>query len=163
MAGARNAIVVVASLIVLILHTGTARADPLPPFDLDPAKLEARMNACLAGEVGDQEVLFGWWNLSTGQERHWRCSSLRHMMWDRDDRPPHDPYVDVASFMICADEVVTHGFPRPGDPGNTVLIYQYNGTRDRAVAAVNDTTGDVITIYTTTSNDWAGCARSLQW
>lgn len=59
--------------------------------------------------------------------------------------------------------VVSHGFPRPGDPGKTKLIYQYNGTRDEAIAVINDVTGDIVTIYTTTSNDWAGCARSLQW
>ena len=113
-----------------------AAADPLPGFDLDPVQLEARMDACMAYAGGEQEILMGWINLRTGQRRQWRCSSLRHMMEDLPRRRPHDPYVDVSSFIVCFDEVVSHGFPRPSDPGYTNLIYQYDGARDRAIAAV---------------------------
>jgi hypothetical protein len=38
--------------------------------------------------------------------------------------------------------------PRPGDPGKTKLIYQYNGTRDEAIAVVNDATGDIVSPLT---------------
>jgi hypothetical protein len=53
----------------------------------------------------------GWRNLP---ERHWRCRSLRHMMFDdHGTGEAHDPYVDFVAFMRCADEVVSYGFPRP--------------------------------------------------
>ena len=121
------------------------------------------MDACLAYQVGEQELLFGWRNLTTGEERHWRCSSLRHMMIDQHGRyGPHDPYVDIVAFMRCTDKVVSYGFPRPGDPGNTVLHYQYSGTAKSALVVVDDTTGDIVTIYTMGStNDWIGCANGL--
>ena len=160
----RTTTVVLVAAVLGLLGAAPVAADPLPGFDLDPVALEARMNDCLAHAVGEQEVLMGWRSLRDGKERNWRCSSLRHMYLDvGPGRPRHDPYADVRSFMICTDEVVSHGFPRPGDPGKTKLIYQYNGTRDEAIAVINDVTGDIVTIYTTTSNDWAGCARSLQW
>jgi hypothetical protein len=152
------------AMIIAVSWPTPASADPVPPFDLDPIALEARMDACMAYQVGEQEILMGWQNFRTGDLRQWRCSSLRHMILDEGPgRPAHDPFIDVGSFIICADEVVSHGFPRPGDAGYTVLNYQYNGTRSRAIAVVNDDTGDIATIYTTTSNDWIGCAHSLQW
>jgi len=83
------------------------------------------------------------------------------MLLDVDDRPPHDPYVNIPDFMACADKVVSYGFPRPGDPGNTRLIYQYNGTSNQASVVVNDATGDIATIYTSVGNDWTGCANGL--
>ena len=55
-----------------------------------------------------------------------------------------------------------YGFPRPGDAGNTVLNYQYDGTRKRALVVVNDVTGDIVTVYTPGNpNDWTGCAHGL--
>lgn len=63
--------------------------------------------------------------------------------------------------MRCVDQVVSYGFPRKGDPGNTRLIYQYDGTSNRAEVVVNDATGDIATIYTSVSNDWTGCASAL--
>ena len=85
------------------------------------------------------------------------------MLFDDFDRPAHEPYVNVADFMRCADKVVSYGFPDPtrGDGSNDVFIYQYNGTKNRAIAVVNSSTGDVVTIYTTVSNDWTGCANAL--
>ena len=57
---------------------------------------------------------------------------------------------------------MSYGFPRPGDPGNTVLNYQYDGTRKRALVVVNDVTGDTVTVYTLGNpNDWTGCAHGL--
>lgn len=136
-----------------------AHADPAPGFDFDPAKLQARMDDCLEYAVNDAFVLMGWRNISTGETRQWRCSSLRHMM--RDPRPsgPHDPYVDINDFMRCADRVVSYGFPRPGDPGNTRYITQYHGTQRRGNVVVNDATGDIVTIYTEPNNDWTECAH----
>ena len=140
-----------------------AAADPLPGFDLDPDQLTERMDSCLAYQVGEQEILMGWRNLRDGAERHWRCSSLRHMMLDdHGTGEAHDPYVDIVAFMRCADKVVSYGFPRPGDPGKTVLHYQYNGTTKSALVVVNDATGDIVTMYTTNpGNDWVGCADGL--
>ena len=64
--------------------------------------------------------------------------------------------------MRCADKVVSYGFPRPGDPGNTNLIYQYNGTGKTALVVVNDATEDIVSIYTTAGDDdWIGCANGL--
>lgn len=139
----------------------SASADPAPGFEFDPVKLEARMDACMEYQIGEQDILMGWANISTGDVRQWRCSSLRHMLLDVDDRPAHDPYVNIPDFMTCTDKVVSYGFPRPGDPGNTRLIYQYNGTSNQASAVVNDATGDIATIYTSVSNDWTGCANGL--
>lgn len=141
--------------------TQQASADPAPGFDFDPAKLKERMDACMEYRVGEQEILMGWVKVSDGDHRQWRCSSLRHMILDTDDRGAHDPYVNIPDFIKCTDKVVSYGFPRPGDPGNTQLIYQYNGTRNRATVVVNDTTGDIATIYTGVPNDWTGCANGL--
>jgi hypothetical protein len=48
---------VLAAVVTALAVVGLARpaaADPLPPFDLDPVKLEARMDACLAYAVGER-------------------------------------------------------------------------------------------------------------
>lgn len=82
-------------------------ADPAPGFEFDPAKLEAKMDACMEYQSGEQDILMGWANISTGDIRQWRCSSLRHMLLDIDDRPAHDPYVNIPDFMRCA--VSIHG------------------------------------------------------
>lgn len=159
---ARLAVVAAAALLTTLISTSAAEADPLPGYNLDPAQLQARMDACMAYQLGEQDVLMGWWNFRDGAERHWRCSSLRHMMLDPRRNGPHDPYVDIVAFMRCTDKVVSGGFPRPGDPGNTVLNYQYNGTSKKALVVVNDATGDIVTIYTTNpGNDWVGCANAL--
>lgn len=139
-----------------------AGADPAPGFEFDPAKLRAKMDACMEYRVGEQEILMGWVNIRNGDLRQWRCSSLRHMILDTDNRPAHDPYVNIPDFMRCVDKVVSYGFPRPGDPGNTRLIYQYNGTSNQAYVIVNDVTGDIASIYTSVGNDWTGCANGLQ-
>jgi hypothetical protein len=147
---------------LLLLGVGRAIADPLPGFDFDPEELRARMDACISYQVGEREILMGWVNIRTGDSRHWRCSSLRHMLFDVDDRPAHDPYVNVADFMRCADKAVS-GFPdqRRRDGENLRYIYQYNGTANQAIAVVNTATGDIVTIYTTLNNDWTGCANGL--
>lgn len=144
-----------------ILAVSTAVADPMPGYSLDPLELESRMDSCMAYRIGPHEILMGWINIRTGDQRQWRCSSLRHMLLDDEDRPAHDPYENVPDFMQCVDKVVSYGFPRKGDPGNTRLIYQYNGTTNRAEVVVNDATGDIVTIYTSVSNDWTGCANGL--
>ncbi len=152
----------VAVALVAVGLATPAAADPIPPFDLDPVKLEARMDACMAHAVGEQEVLMGWVSLRDGRHRQWRCSSLRHMFWDDEDRERRDPFVDVAAFMRGTDKVVSYGFPRPGKgAGNTNLHYQYNGTRGHAYAIVNDDTGDIVSIYVNPDNDWIGCANGL--
>lgn len=151
-----------AAVALLGVVTGQpASADPAPGHDFDPAKLEAKMDACMEYRVGEQEILMGWINVRNGDIRQWRCSSLRHMLLDTDNRPAHDPYVNIPDFMRCTDKVVSYGFPRPGDPGNTRLIYQYNGTSNQAYVIVNDVTGDIASIYTSVSNDWTGCANGL--
>lgn len=148
---------VVATL--LVTSGPAAHADPAPGFDFDPVKLETRMNDCLEYAVGDGFVLMGWVNPSTGESRQWRCSSLKHMMWDPRPSGPHDPFVDVNGFMHCADRVVSYGFPRPGNqPGNTRYITQYRGTQRTGNVVVNDATGDIATIYTVPNNDWGECA-----
>jgi hypothetical protein len=136
----------------------------VPGFDLDPVKLTERMDECLAFTGPKDAVLMAWINLRTGEQRTWRCTSLRHMMrYDGSDGVPHDPHVNVADFMRCVDEVVSYGFPRPSkDPGNLDLIKQYNGTSSRAIVAVNEVTGDIATIYTQPQvDDWTGCASAL--
>jgi len=154
------------AVVSVFLAVPAAVADPLPGYDLDPAVLEQRMTACMEYRVPEQETLMGWVSFRDGAQRYWRCSSLRHMMLDRDDREGgniHNPYVNVADFMRCADEVVTHGFPRPGNrPGNIKLIKQYNGTASRGIAVINESTGDVATIYTEPrDDDWTACANAL--
>ena len=116
-----------------------ADADPAPGFDFDPGKLIQRMDACLAREVGPDELLMGWVNVRTGDTRQWRCSSLRHTMEDQRPSGPHDPYVDVLGFMRCADRVVSYGFPRAAsDPKYTRYILQYEGTKKRGNVLDND-------------------------
>jgi hypothetical protein len=147
-----------------VLGTASAGADPLPGFQFDPVKLEADMDACLAYQLPEDYVLMGWQNVRTAEQRRWRCSSLRHMYFDRDDRDEqnaHDPYVNVLDFMKCVDKVVSYGFPRPGTGGNITLNYQYDGTKQLATVGVNPATGDVVTIYTRTPDDWTGCANGL--
>jgi hypothetical protein len=143
---------------------GVARADPVPGFDLDPVKLTARMDECLAFTSPKDAVLMAWINLRTGEQRTWRCTSLRHMLRvDGSDGVPHDPFVNVADFMRCVDHVVSFGFPRPSkDPGKIDLIRQYRGTSSRAIVAVNEFTGDIATIYTQPEiDDWTSCATAL--
>jgi hypothetical protein len=56
------------------------------------------------------------------------------------------------------------GFPRgnPAVPRNVALIKQYNGTSSEAIVAINDLTGDIVTIYTLPrADDWAGCVQPL--
>lgn len=162
--GARGSAIVL-SAGLLLLMPDVADADPLPGFDLDPGQLTVRMEDCLAYRSEKDAVLMGWVKVNTGEQRRWRCSSLRHMM--RHDGSPgdaHDPFVDVASFVRCVDRVVSYGFPRtlPKHPANVSLIKQYNGTSSRAIVAVNEATGDVVTIYTEPRpDDWAGCAHAL--
>lgn len=156
-------------LVFMILTAGTlatppASADPIPGFEFDPVRLRADMDACLAYRLPENHVLMGWRNLRTGNERRWRCSSLRHMYFDRDDRDEqnaHDPYINIVDFMKCVDKVVSYGFPRPGKSGNITLNYQYDGTKELAVVGVNPATGDIVTIYTRKPDDWTGCANGL--
>ncbi len=77
-----------------------------------------------------------------------------------DERPsgPHDPFIDVDGFMRCADRVVSYGFPRQGDDGNTRYITQYHGTSRQGNVIVNDATSDIASIYTVPNNDWHECA-----
>jgi hypothetical protein len=65
--------------------------------------------------------------------------------------------------MRCVDQVISYGFPRPSkNPGNISLIKRYNGTGSRAIVAVNQSTGDVATMYTEPRpDDWVGCANAL--
>ncbi|SDC97391.1 hypothetical protein [Actinokineospora iranica] len=148
-----------AAVAALAVTTGpAASADPAPGFDFDPAKLDARMDDCMAYAVDEQFLLMGWINVSTGETRQWRCSSLRHMLLDPRPSGPHDPNVHVNDFMRCADRVVSYGFPRPGDPGNTRYILQYRGTERRGNVVVNDANSDIATIYTEPNNDWTECA-----
>ena len=158
-------------LITILLVVGSsmttqaaASADPAPGFTFDPVKLEADMQACIAYSVPETQVLMGWINVRSGETRTWRCSSLRHMLFDDDLRDPpvaHDPFVNPLDFMKCADKAVA-GFPRSGTgPGNTSYIYQYEGTAKRALVIVNDATGDIASIYTEPSNDWTACALGL--
>jgi hypothetical protein len=151
-------------IVAIVFAPGAAQADPVPGFDLDPVKLTARMDECLAFTGPRDAVLMAWINLRTGEERTWRCTSLRHMMRaDGSDGVPHDPFVNVADFLRCVDHVVSYGFPRPSkDPGNIDLIKQYRGTSSRAIVAVNESTGDIATIYTQPEiDDWTGCATAL--
>lgn len=71
--GFASTVVVVASLALDLPKT--AAADPLPGFDLDPAELGARMTACVAYEVGEQEILMGWVNLRTRTSSDWPLGS----------------------------------------------------------------------------------------
>lgn len=116
------------------------------------------MDQCIQRQVDNGFLLMGWLNVSTGETRQWRCSSLKHMMEDRRPVGPHDPFVDVDGFMRCADRVVSYGFPRPGDPGNTRYILQYHGTNRTGNVIVNDATSDIASIYTAPNNDWHECA-----
>jgi hypothetical protein len=126
--GVRRPILVAAVLVVLgTLLPATARADPLPGYDLDPVKLEQRMDDCLAGDVDDKYLLMGWINLRSGEQNRWYCWSLKHMYLRAAGGSVHDPFVDVGAFMRCADRTVSYGAPHQGDPGNKNLIYQYLG------------------------------------
>ena len=154
----RRLIVLFSCLIAVFVGSGVASADPLPGYSFDPAQLEDRMQRCVSYESPENAVLMAWVNFSEGAARTWRCSSLRHMLFDDAERTPHDPFVDVPNFMSCVDRVVSYGFPRPADDGKTRYIYQYNGTASTASVVVNDDNGDVITIYTSKPDDSAGCA-----
>ncbi|WP_214406991.1 hypothetical protein [Pseudonocardia lacus] len=144
---------------------GAASADPAPGFEFDPVALEQRLDDCLSYVSAPDAILMGWINLRNGQQRQWRCSSLRHMMrHDEPERPVHDPFVGLGDFMRCVDEVVSYGFPRKntGVPWNVALIKQYQGTSSRAIVTVNELTGDIVTIYTEPRpDDWAGCVAPL--
>lgn len=157
--GTEGVAAVMTTLILIVTAQLPAAADPMPGFDLDPAKLEERMDGCLTGVVDNKFLLMGWVNLRSGEQRRWRCSSLKHMMVRSDDGATHDPFVDVSSFMICVDRTVSYGFPRRGTgSGNTRLIYQYVGTA-RTASVVVDASGEIVTIYTDPADDWTTCAR----
>jgi len=81
----------VVAAIALLLLPVEASADPAPGFEFDARKLEAHMDACMEYRVGPDEILMGWMNFRSGDRRHWRCSSLRHMLLDDEDRPAHTP------------------------------------------------------------------------
>lgn len=141
-----------------------ASAEPIPGSDIDPVVLEERMDRRLEYAVPETEILAGWMNSSTGEVRNWRCSSLRHMLFDNFKRNPpvrHDPYVNIPDFVRCVEKAV-RGFPRPaGPPEHTNAIYQYGGGR-QVIMTVNDLTGDVVTIYTQPVNDdWTACANGI--
>ncbi|MBQ6644226.1 MAG: hypothetical protein IJH84_24790 [Saccharopolyspora sp.] len=143
----------------MVTATPAADADPAPGFQFDPAALQARMDDCLEYAVDDSFELMGWVNVSTGESRHWRCSSLKHMMWDERPSGPHDPYVNVGDFMRCADRVVSYGFPRPAtNPAYTRYILQYRGTERTGNVVVDPRTSDIASIYTSLENDWTECA-----
>lgn len=74
----------------------------------------------------------------------------------------HNPYADPEGFMYCVDRIVSTGFPRPAsDPGNTRWIKQYRGTSTTANVIVNDSTDDIVTVYTSPEkDDWGACAIS---
>lgn len=152
--------VLLAAVIVVLgaLFPTEARADPLPGYQLDPLTLEQRMDDCLAGHIDDKYLLMGWVNLRTGSQHRWYCWSLKHMYVRAAGGSVHDPFTNVDAFMRCADRTVSHGTPRQGDPGNENLIYQYMGTARRAYVVVNETTGDIVSIYTAPADDWATCA-----
>lgn len=135
-------------------------ADPVPGFDLDPVQLEQRMQRCVSYAVPENEVLMAWVNMRTGDTRTWRCSSLRHMVFDDLDRPAHDPFLDVPNFMRCVDRVVSYGFPtKPNANGNR--LYKLNQmTPGEANVVVNEATGDIATIYVERGT-WAQCASQL--
>ena len=162
--GARAAVLV----LVLGILFGTpdpARAAPEPGRSFDAVRLTSLMEECLSYRVGRDEILMGWRKEGTGEVRHWRCSSLRHMFrQDGSSGPIHDPFVDVPAFMRCVDRVVGYGFPRRlvKHPNNITLIKQYNGTSSRAIVAANELTGDIVTVYTEPrADDWSGCAHAL--
>lgn len=140
--------------------------EPIPGTTIDPDELRNRMDRCIEYAVPESELLIGWVNFWSGEVRNWRCSSLRHMLFDDELRNPpvrHDPYVNIPDFVRCAEKAV-RGFPRPASKaGYTNYIYQYSGvTSGRTYMTVNDVTGDVATIYTDPlSNDWTTCATAL--
>ena len=160
----RTMLASVFAVVLGLALTQPARADPAPGFEFDPVVLVQRMDACMEFVVPPNELLMGWVNLARGQTREWRCSSLRHMILDAEDRVPpvvHDPFVGPLDFMLCADKAIG-GFPRPAsEPWNTRYIYQYQGTARRANVIVNSATGDVVSFYTEPNNDWAACAHGL--
>jgi hypothetical protein len=155
----------IAAVAAAVAIPAPASADPLPGFEFDPVALEQRMDDCLVMQSAPDAVLMAWISLRTAQQRTWRCRSLRHMMrYDGSEGPPHDPRVNLPDFMRCVDEVVSYGFPRPnpGAPQNVALIKQYDGTGSEAIVAINDLTGDIVTIYTAPrADDWTGCAQAL--
>jgi hypothetical protein len=105
-----------ALMLAAVAAAPTATADSMPGFSFYPAKLQDRMDSCMEYQIGPSEILMGWLNVRTGDQRQWRCSSLRHMLLDDEDRPAHDPYENIPDFMRCVDKVVSYGFPRKGDP-----------------------------------------------
>lgn len=155
-----KALITSAAAATLVASTApVATADPAPGFEFDPVALETRMTDCLEYAVDNTFVLMGWVNVRTGETRQWRCSSLKHMMWDERPGEAHDPFVDVNGFMRCADRVVSYGFPRDAqDPKYTRYILQYQGTARRGNVVVNPVNGDIASIYTEPNNDWGGCA-----
>lgn len=158
--------VATAGVTAVLLASGSqaACAEPMPGYDLDPAKLAQQMDECLSYQMGENTILLGWMSFRDGRQRQWRCGSLRHMMrHDDPERQPHDPFSNVEDFMKCMDKVVSYGFPEPGNrPENTVMIYQYNGTSSRAIVAMNSASGDIATFYTEPrADDWSGCVHGL--
>jgi hypothetical protein len=63
---------------VAVTAAPTATADPMPGFSFDPAKLQTRVDSCMEYQLGPTEILMGRLNVRTGDQRQWRCSSLRH-------------------------------------------------------------------------------------
>lgn len=137
-----------------------AGAEPAPGFTLDPVALEQRMDDCLARVVDNAFVLMAWVDFRSGEQRTWRCSSLKHMMEDvRPGNETHDPFVDVDGFMRCADRTVSYRFVRPAtDPRYMQHITQF-GAGQRSHVVFNPTNGDIATIYTEPVGDnWRVCA-----
>ena len=151
------AVIVAAAAVTL---PTTARADPVPGFDLDPVQLEHRMQQCVAYSVPEGGALMAWVNMRTGETRTWRCSSLRHMLFDDLDRPPHDPFSDIPNFMRCVDRVVSYGFPAKQSTNGNRLYTLNQRTSGEAHVVVNEATNDIATIYMT-SGTWAQCVSQL--
>lgn len=65
------------------------------------------------------------------------------------------------AYQLNRDDILM-GLVNAKNPRNIDLIKQYDGTRSRAIVAVNESTGDIATIYTEPRpDDWSGCANAL--
>jgi len=87
----------------------------------------------------ENHVLMGWREIQTGEERHWRCSALRHMYFDRDDRDwaarglanmgffePDDPFGLIEPLTALALRYEDHPAQREAGTGEiTALLTTY--------------------------------------
>lgn len=125
-------------------------------FLLTPGAAEAAntsASACLQGLEGPYTVVnsYGGLNLKCGDP----TKGILHI---NADHPINEDGADDVHIDQCMNNIVAYGAPAAANPGNSSKrITRPSGGYAQIVW--DSDTKDVITMYTSDSNNWAACAR----